>query len=86
MPAAEGVTKDSNDGSTPMKGEVLPSGSSPEVDAERTAADEARPLAGKKEGPEPLERKMDDLVGLVQEQDEQCDPKVETKDVPGDGF
>ena len=83
LPAAEGVTKDSNDGSTPVKGEVLPSGSSPEVDTERTAADEARPLAGKKEGPEPLEHKMDDLVGLVQEQDEQCDPKVETKDVPG---
>ena len=61
---AEGETKDSNDGSTPMKGEVLPSGSSPEVDTERTAADEARPLAGKKEGPEPLEHKMDDLVGL----------------------
>ena len=66
-----------------MKGEVLPSGSSPEVDTERTAADEARPLAGKKEDPEPLEHKMDDLVGLVQEQDEQCDPKVETRDVPG---
>ena len=81
--AAEGVTKDSNDGSAPMKGEVLPSGSSPEVDTERTATDEAKPLAGKKEGPEPLEHKVDDLVGLVQEQDEQCDPKVETKDVPG---
>ena len=83
LPAAEGVTKDSNDGSTPRKGEVLPSGSSPEVDTERTAADEARPLAGKKEGPEPLEHKMDDLVGLVQEPDEQCDPKVKTKDAPG---
>ena len=83
LPTAEGVTKDSNDGSAPMKGEVLPSGSSPEVDTERTATDEAKPLAGKKEGPEPLEHKVDDLVGLVQEQDEQCDPKVETKDVSG---
>ena len=83
LPAAEGVTKDSNDGSAPIKGEVLPSGSSPEVDTERTATDEAKPLAGKKEGPEPLEHKMDDLVGLVQGQDEQCDPRVETKDVPG---
>ena len=83
LPAAEGVTKDSNDGSTPTEGEVLPSESSPEVDTERTATDEAKPLAGKKEGPEPLEHKMDDLVGLVQEQDKQLDPKVETKDVPG---
>ena len=49
LPAAEGETKDSNDGSTPMKGEVLPSGSSPEVDTERTAADEAKPLAEKRE-------------------------------------
>ena len=48
LPAAEGLQKDSNGGSTPRKGEVLPSESSPEVDTERTAADEARPLAGKK--------------------------------------
>ena len=83
LPAAEGLTKDSNDGSTPTKGEVLPSESLPEVDTERTVTDEAKPLAGKKEGPEPLEHKVDDLVGLVQEQDKQLDPKVETRDVPG---
>ena len=82
LPAAEGVTKDSNDGSTPMKGEVLPSGSSPEVDTERITADEAKPLAKKKGGPEVQEHKKDELVGLV-EQDEQCDPKVKTKDAPG---
>ena len=82
LPAAEGVTKDSNDGSTPMKGEVLPSGSSPEVDTERITADEAKPLAEKKGGPEVQEHKKDELVGLV-EQDEQCDPKVKTKDAPG---
>ena len=82
LPAAEGETKDSNDGSTPMKGEVLPSGSSPEVDTERTAADEAKPLAEKKGGPEIQEHKGDEPVGLV-EQDEQCDPKVKTKDAPG---
>ena len=82
LPAAEGVTKDSNDGSTPRKGEVLPSGSSPEVDTERTEADEAKPLAEKKGGPEIQEHKKDELVGLV-EQDEQCDPKVKTKDEPG---
>ena len=83
LPAAEGLTKDSNDGSTPTKGEVLPSESSPEVDTGRTVTDEAKPLAGKKEGPEPREHKVDDLVGLVQEQDKQLDPKVETRDVPG---
>ena len=83
LPAAEGLTKDSNGGSTPTKGEVLPSESLPEVDTERTVTDEAKPLAGKKEGPEPLEHKVDDLVGLVQEQDKQLDPKVETRDVPG---
>ena len=82
LPAAEGVTKDSNDGSTPMKVEVLPSGSSPEVDTERITADEAKPLAEKKGGPEVQEHKKDELVGLV-EQDEQCDPKVKTKDAPG---
>ena len=82
LPAAEGETKDSNDGSTPMKGEALPSGSSPEVDTERTTADEAKPLAEKKGGPEIQEHKKDELVGLV-EQDEQCDPKVKTKDAPG---
>ena len=82
LPAAEGMTKDSNDGSTPMKGEALPSGSSPEVDTERTVTDEAKPLAGKKEDPEIQEHKKDELVGLV-EQDEQCDPKVKTKDAPG---
>ena len=82
LPAAEGVTKDSNDGSTPMKGEVLPSGSSPEVDTERITADEAKPLAEKKRGPEVQEHKKDELVGLV-EQDEQCDSKVKTKDAPG---
>ena len=49
LPAAEGVTKDSNDGSTPMKGEVLPSGSSPEVDIERITADEAKLFGGEKE-------------------------------------
>ena len=82
LPAAEGMTKDSNDGSTPMKGEALPSGSSPEVDTERTVTDEAKPLAGEKEDPEIQEHKKDELVGLV-EQDEQCDPKVKTKDAPG---
>ena len=83
LPAAEGLKKDSNGGSTPRKGEVLPSESSPEVDTERTVTDEAKPLAGKKGDPEPLEHKMDDLVGLTLEQDEQCDPKVEIKDVSG---
>ena len=82
LPAAEGVTKDTNEGSTPMKGEALPSGSSPEVDTERTEADEAKPLAEKKGSPEIQEHKKDELVGLV-EQDEQCDPKVKTKDAPG---
>ena len=83
LPAAEGLTKDSNGGSTPRKGEVLPSESLPEVDTERTVTDEAKPLAGKEDGPEPLERKVDDLVGLVQEQDKQLGPKVEARDVPG---
>ena len=82
LPAAEGVTKDTNEGSTPMKGVALPSGSSPEVDTERTEADEAKPLAEKKGSPEIQEHKKDELVGLV-EQDEQCDPKVKTKDAPG---
>ena len=48
LPAAEGLTKDSNGGSTSTKGEVLPSESSPEVDTERTVTDEAKPLAGQK--------------------------------------
>ena len=82
LPAAEGVTKDTNEGSTPMKGEALPSGSSPEVDTERTEADEAKPLAEKKGSPEIQEHKKNELVGLV-EQGEQCDPKVKTKDAPG---
>ena len=82
LPAAEGVTKDSNDGSAPMKGEVLPSGRSPEVDTERTTTDEAKPLAGKKEGREIQESKGDEPVGLV-EQDKQFASKVETRDVPG---
>ena len=83
LPAAEGLTKDSNGGSTPRKGEVLPSESLPEVDTERTVTDEAKPLAGKEDGPESLEHKVDDLVGLVQEQDEQLGPEVEARDVPG---
>ena len=82
LPAAEGVTKDSNDGSAPMKGEVLPSGRSPEVDTERTPTDEAKPLAGKKEGPEIQEHKGDEPVGLV-DQDKQLASEVETRDVPG---
>ena len=82
LPAAEGLTKDSNGGSTPRKGEVLPSESLPEVDTERTVTDEAKPLAGKEDGPELQEHKVDELVGLV-EQDKQLAPKVETRDVPG---
>ena len=82
LPAADGLTKDSNGGSTPRKGEVLPSESLPEVDTEQTVTDEAKPLAGKEDGPESLEHKVDDLVGLVQEQDEQLGPKVEARDVP----
>ena len=71
LPAADELTKDSNGGSTPRKGEVLPSESLPEVDTEQTVTDEAEPLAGKEDGPESLEHKVDDLVGLVQEQDKQ---------------
>ena len=82
LPAAEGLKKDSNGGSTPRKGEVLPSESLPEVDTERTVTDEAKPLAGKEDGPELQEHKVDELVGLV-EQDKKLAPKVETRDVPG---
>ena len=82
LPAAEGLKKDSNGGSTPRKGEVLPSESLPEVDTERAVTDEAKPLAGKEDGPELQEHKVDELVGLV-EQDKQLAPKVETRDVPG---
>ena len=39
--------------------------------------------AKKEDGPESLERKVDDLAGLVQEQDKQLGPRVEARDVPG---
>ena len=83
LPAADDSAKDSNGGSSSKKEDMLPIGSSPEVDTVQTATDEAEPLAKKEDGPESLERKVDDLVGLVQEKDKQLDPKVETRDVPG---
>ena len=82
LPAAEGLKKDSNGGSTPRKGEVLPSEGLPEVDTERAVTDEAKPLAGKEDGSDLQEHKVDELVGLV-EQDKQLASKVQTRDVPG---
>ena len=83
VPAADDTKKDPVDGSDSNQMESLPTGGLPEVDTEQTATEEAEPLAKKDESPESLERKVDDLAGLTQEQDEQLGPESEKKDIPG---
>ena len=83
VPAVDDQVKDPDGVSSSKKEETLPTGSLPEVDTVQTATDEAEPLAKTEDGPESLERKVDDLAGLVQEQDKQLGPRVEARDVPG---
>ena len=82
LPAADDSTKDSNGGSSSKKEEKVPVESLTEVDTVQISTDEAESLVQKGDGPELQEHKVDELVGLV-EQDKQLAPKVETRDVPG---
>ena len=61
----------------------MPTGGLQEVDAVQTATEEAEPLAEKEVSSVSLERKVDDLAELVQEQDKQLGPMVEAGDVQG---
>ena len=83
VPAVDDQVKDPGGVSSSKKEETLPTGSLPEVDTAQTATDEAEPLAKKGDGSELLERRVDDLPGLGQEQDKQLDPQAEARDVQG---
>ena len=83
VPAVDDKVKDPGGVSSSKKEETLPTGSLLEVDTVQTVTDEAEPLAKKGDGSESLERKVDDLAGLVQEQDKQLGPQVEARDVQG---
>ena len=82
LPAADDSTKDSNGESSFKKEEKVPVESLTEVDTVQISTDEAESLVQKGDGPEFREHKVDELVGLV-EQDKQLASKVETRDVPG---